>query len=71
MISQTIIRSFRRVGGNKVKNDGNAKMVVVFTYREMSYLVVGLLNGLVHPLSCVSNTLSLFAMNLFSLIQQQ
>ena len=51
MISQTIIRTFKKcnVEGNTVKNDGNAKMVVVSTIEEMKYLAIGLFHNLFCP----------------------
>ena len=53
MISQTIIRILKHVkggGGNKVKKEVGAMMVVVFTTADISYLVVGLYHNLVRPL---------------------
>ena len=45
------------------QNDGVAQMVVVFTIKEMSYLVVGLFNDLVgtYPIYWIFVTLSFLA----------
>ena len=53
MISQTLIRILETCkdgGGNKVRNDGGAMMVVIFTNTEIGYLVISLFNVLVRSL---------------------
>ena len=51
VISRAIICSLYKVRGNELKNDGVAKVVVVFTITELNYLLIGLFHDLVCPLS--------------------
>ena len=41
----------KREGETQPLNDGGAQMVVVLTIKEMSYLVIGLFENLVGPLT--------------------
>ena len=50
MISQIVIRIYKLVGGNKVKNNRGAKIVVVLTITVTKYLMKGLFDNLVRPL---------------------
>ena len=55
MISQTLILSFQKLDEtNKVKNGGNAKMVVVFSITEMNCLKASLFHDFsAFPFMCV------------------
>ena len=50
MISQAVIRIYKLVGGNKVKNNRGVKIVVVLTITVTKYLMKGLFDNLVRPL---------------------